>query len=99
MSQNRVGVMGWPVSHSISPAMHNAAFAALGMTDWQYDLLPTPPDIVRLSIKEFRDHGFIGVNVTVPLKQVVMPHVRPDERAQRVGAVNTITLDTLQATN
>ncbi len=39
----RVGLLGWPLGHSISPAMHNAAFAALGL-DWHYDLLPFPPD-------------------------------------------------------
>jgi shikimate dehydrogenase len=99
MTQNRVGVIGWPVAHSISPPMHNAAFAALGMTDWSYELLPIMPDIVRVAIKEFRDHGYIGLNVTVPHKQAVMPHVRPDERARRIGAVNTITLADLSATN
>ncbi len=96
---NRVGVIGYPISHSLSPAMHNAAFAALGMTDWQYELLPVPPDIVRLAIREFRDHGYVGLNVTVPLKEIVLPHVRPDDRARKIGAVNTITLRDLSATN
>src|SRR5690606_18082845 len=72
---------------------------ALGMDNWQYELLPVPPDIVRLALREFRNHGYVGVNVTVPLKELVMPHVRPDERAQAIGAVNTITLRDLSATN
>jgi len=84
-------VIGWPVEHSLSPAMHNAAFEALGMSGWRYDLLPVPPDIVRSSLKTLKNEGgYLGVNVTVPLKQVVMPYVKPDERARAIGAVNTI---------
>lgn len=85
----RLGIIGWPIEHSLSPAMHNAAFAALGM-DWQYDKMAIPPDIVRLSLRELRDAGFVGINVTVPHKQAVMPFVKPDEIARAVGAVNTI---------
>jgi shikimate dehydrogenase len=96
---NRVGVIGWPVSHSLSPAMHNAAFAALGLSDWSYELLPIPPDIVKLGLRELRDHGFTGVNVTVPHKQAVIPFVKPDERARAVGAVNTIDFRDNTATN
>ncbi len=99
MPEYRCGVMGWPVAHSVSPAMHNAAYAALGLTDWRYELLPIMSDIVKLAIKEFRDHNFVGLNVTVPYKQVVVPFVRPDERSQLIGAVNTITLRDLSATN
>lgn len=87
---NKVGVIGWPIEHSLSPVMHNAAFQALGMTDWLYDRIAVPPDIVRLSLRELRDHGYIGVNVTVPHKQAVMPFVRPDDVARAIGAVNTI---------
>jgi shikimate dehydrogenase len=96
----KVGIIGWPVTHSISPAMHNAAYAALGLTDWQYELAPVPPDIVRQGLRTLRDEGgFIGVNVTVPLKEKVMPHVRPDERARAVGAVNTIDFRDNSGTN
>ena len=88
---NKVGVIGWPVTHSISPAMHNAAFRVLGLNDWQYELAPVPPDIVGPSLRMLRNEGgFIGVNVTVPLKEKVMPFVLSDERARAVGAVNTI---------
>lgn len=88
---NKVGVIGWPVTHSISPAMHNAAFRALGLNDWQYELAPVPPDIVGPSLRMLRNEGgFIGVNVTVPLKEKVIPFVLSDERARAVGAVNTI---------
>lgn len=96
---NKVGVIGWPIEHSLSPIMHNAAFAALGMTDWFYDKMAIAPDIVGLSLRELRDHGFIGINVTVPHKQAVMRYVRADERAQAVGAVNTIDFRTNVGTN
>ncbi len=97
---NKVGVIGWPVTHSISPAMHNAAFKALGLNDWQYELAPVPPDIVRQSLRMLREEGgFIGVNVTVPLKEKVMPFVLPDERARAVGAVNTIDFRNNVGTN
>ena len=94
----RVGVIGWPIEHSLSPAMHNAAFKALGL-DWQYDKMAIPPDIVKLSLNELRDAGFVGINVTVPHKQAVMPYVRPDEIAKAVGAVNTIDFRGNKATN
>lgn len=97
---NKVGVIGWPVTHSISPAMHNAAFEALGLRDWRYELAPVPPDIVRQSLRTLRDEGgFIGVNVTVPLKEAVLPFVRPDERARAIGAVNTIDFRDGSGTN
>lgn len=99
MPTYRCAVIGWPITHSLSPAMHNAAYAALGMTDWEYEAIAIPPDIVRLSLRELRDHHFVGVNVTVPLKELALPHTRPDDRAIRIGAVNTVTLSTMQSTN
>jgi shikimate dehydrogenase len=96
---NKVGVIGWPIEHSLSPAMHNAAFAALGMTDWWYDKYAIPPDIVRHSLKEFRSHEFIGLNVTVPHKQAVMPYVKSDAVAKAIGAVNTIDFRRNTGTN
>ncbi|MBZ0278905.1 MAG: shikimate dehydrogenase, partial [Anaerolineae bacterium] len=80
--------------------MHNAAFAALGMNDWQYDAVPIPPDIVRQGLRTLKgEGGYVGANVTIPHKQAVMPYVRPDERARAVGAVNTIDFRTDAATN
>ncbi len=90
MIQNRVGVIGYPIDHSLSPVMHNGAFQYLGMDDWLYDAMAIPPDIVRYGILEPKRHGYIGVNVTVPHKEAVMGVVRPDEKAQAIGAVNTI---------
>jgi shikimate dehydrogenase len=94
----RVGIIGWPLTTTFSPAMHNAAFAALGM-DWHYDRMAIPPDIVRLGILEPQRHGYIGLNVTIPHKEEALRYVMPDELARAVGAVNTIDLRTMTGTN
>ena len=95
----RVGVIGFPVEHSLSPIMHNAAFQALGMDDWRYDAMSIPPDILRLGLREPKQHGYIGINVTVPHKEAIMDFVRPDERARAIGAVNTVDFRTNIGTN
>ncbi len=101
----KVGLIGWPVEHSGSPRMHNAAFDQAGR-DWIYLPLPVPPEPterIREAIKGLRALGFVGANVTIPHKQSVMPwlaHISPT--AQAVGAVNTITVrpdGTLQGDN
>jgi shikimate dehydrogenase len=85
-----VGLIGWPVEHSRSPAMHNAAFVALDL-DWRYILLPTPPDQVEAVVARIRSGELQGANVTIPHKQAVMPYLDEiDPAAQAVGAVNTI---------
>ncbi len=87
-----VGLMGWPVAHSVSPAMHNAAFAALGL-NWAYVPLPVPPARVEDAVRGLRGLGFAGANVTVPHKQAVIKHL--DElspEAKAIGAVNTIVV-------
>jgi len=85
-----VGLIGWPVGHSKSPAMHNAAFEAAGI-DGRYVLLPVPPNRVGEAVAGLRALGFRGANVTVPHKQAVIPfldELTPEARA--IGAVNTI---------
>ena len=85
-----VGLIGWPVEHSRSPAMHNAAFAALGL-NWHYVLLLTPPDQVAAVVARIRSGELQGANVTIPHKQAVIPYLDEiDPAAQAVGAVNTI---------
>jgi shikimate dehydrogenase len=89
---NCFGLIGWPVEHSVSPAMHNAAFRALGLP-WRYTLLPTPPSQVGATLADLRAQGYRGINVTVPHKQAVMSHL--DEvaaAASAIGAVNTIVV-------
>jgi shikimate dehydrogenase len=87
-----IGLIGWPVSHSFSPAMHNAAAEAYGL-NWVYVPLPVDPERVATAVSGLAALGFRGVNVTVPHKQAVMPLL--DELspgAQAIGAVNTIVV-------
>jgi shikimate dehydrogenase len=62
-----VGLLGWPVEHSLSPRMQNAAFEALGL-DWAYVPLPTPPERLGEAIAGLAALGFAGANVTAPHK-------------------------------
>jgi len=62
-----VGIIGWPVEHSLSPRMQNAAFAALDF-DWVYVPLPTPPEQLADAVSGLVALGFVGANVTAPYK-------------------------------
>jgi shikimate dehydrogenase len=89
---HRLGVLGWPVAHSRSPAMHNAAFAALGMNDWRYQLLPVPPELFAETTRALGQAGFIGANVTIPHKQAALALAgEAGEAASAIGAANTLT--------
>lgn len=97
---NRVGVVGFPIEHSLSPAMHNAAFRALGMqNDWLYDAMAIPPDIADYAVKEPKRHGYIGLNITIPFKEQALQWGRPDDKARAIGAVNTLDFRDDTATN
>jgi len=85
------GIMGKPVSHSLSPAMHNAAFQAHGLNKVYVAFEVT--DVVR-ALDGFRAIGVGGVSVTIPHKQVVIPHLDAiDPVAQKIGAVNTLLIE------
>ena len=87
------GVMGWPVGHSVSPAMHNAAFAAVRLP-WVYVPLPVSPEHVGEAVRGLVALGFVGANVTVPHKEAVIPFLdRLTPAAKVIGAVNTILVD------
>lgn len=88
----RLGVLGSPVAHSRSPAIHSAALAAAGLTDWRYQLLPVPPDLFAETVRALPAAGFRGANVTIPHKQAALQLAdvaSPDARA--IGAANTLT--------
>ena len=83
-------VIGWPVGHSLSPAIHNAAFAAAGL-DYVYIPLAVAPDRLAQAMAGFAAAGFVGVNVTLPHKVNVIPLLDSlDRSAELVGAVNTV---------
>jgi shikimate dehydrogenase len=88
------GLIGWPLGHSLSPAMHNAAFAASGI-DAQYRLFPVEPQKLPAFLKDLDASGIAGLNVTVPYKEKVLDAVRleGDEAwLKDIGAVNTMVL-------
>lgn len=86
-----VGVFGYPVKHSASPAMHNAAFEALGL-DWAYVPFEVAPENIGAALAGVRALGLAGVNITVPLKEMVPSYMDElTERAQLLGAINTVT--------
>lgn len=86
-----VGIIGWPVSHSLSPTIHNAAFGALDM-DWVYVPLPVPSGSVHVALTGFPALGLAGANVTMPHKTEIADILRPNltDEAERLRAVNTI---------
>jgi shikimate dehydrogenase len=87
----RLGVIGWPVAHSRSPAIQNAALAAAGLPDWRYQLLPVPPRLLAELIAALPAAGFRGVNVTIPHKQPALAlATAPSRRARAIGAANTL---------
>jgi shikimate dehydrogenase len=85
-----VGIFGDPVDHSLSPRMHNAAFRALGL-DYVYVPFRPAARTIGAAVEAIRALGLAGVNVTVPFKRDVMPHLdRVSDTARAAGAVNTI---------
>ena len=88
----RLGVLGWPVGHSRSPAMHRAAFAALGLTDLSYQLLPVPPEVFDETVRALPASGFVGANVTIPHKEAALAlATEATPRARAIGAANTLS--------
>ena len=87
-----IALLGSPVAHSLSPAMHNAAFKAAGL-DYVYIALPVSPVMVKEAIMGLRALNLAGANVTIPHKEAVIPCLDEiSEDAQKIGAVNTIVV-------
>jgi shikimate dehydrogenase len=88
-----VGLFGYPVKHSFSPIIHNAAFAALGL-DYVYIPFCVSPDKLKIAVEALVSLGIKGINVTIPHKETVIPFldkIMPE--AELIGAVNTINID------
>ncbi len=92
MTPRRFGVLGWPVAHSRSPAMHTAAYAALGLDGWRYQRLPVPPELFAETVRALPYAGFAGANVTIPHKEAALAVAgEATTRAREIGAANTLT--------
>jgi shikimate dehydrogenase len=86
------GLIGYPVKHSVSPAMHNAAFKALSI-DAEYRLFEVPPAEISAFLSQLNTTAIRGLNVTIPYKERVFEHVELPQESRvlaKVGAVNTI---------
>ena len=93
-ARTRLGVLGWPVAHSRSPQIQNAALEAAGLSEWRYQLLPVPPELFAETVRALPAAGFRGANVTIPHKQAAL--ALADEAtgpARAIGAANTLTFD------
>jgi shikimate dehydrogenase len=90
----RLGVLGWPVGHSRSPAIQNAALRAAGLGEsWRYQLLPVPPELFAETVRALAAAGFRGANVTIPHKQDALALASGEgatPRARAIGAANTL---------
>jgi shikimate dehydrogenase len=88
--RRRAAVIGHPVGHSRSPAMHTAAYRALGL-DWEYSRIDVEPAGLPAFVSGLDAGGFAGVNVTIPHKQAVLELCdEVSEEARRAGSVNTV---------
>jgi len=84
------GVIGDPIAHSLSPAMHNDAFQALGL-DAYYHAFHVTPDNLEAAVKGMKAIGVAGFNVTIPHKAAIMQYLDDiDPIAKTIGAVNTV---------
>ena len=84
-----LGIIGDPVEHSLSPVMHNAAIALLGL-DYIYVPFPVKQDLHK-AIAGFTATGIVGFNITIPHKQNIIPLLTEiSDDAANIGAVNTV---------
>lgn len=89
-STKLLAVLGDPVGHSLSPVLQNAAIRKLGL-DWRYMALPVSASALPVALEGLHALGAVGLNVTIPHKQAVMPLLHGvTPLAQRIGAVNTL---------
>ncbi len=85
-----LGIIGYPIEHSLSPVMHNAAFDYLGM-EYRYLAFSVPPEALAEAVAGIRGLGLVGVNVTVPHKEKIIPLLDDlSLEARLIGAVNTV---------
>jgi shikimate dehydrogenase len=84
-------VLGSPIAHSLSPVLHTAAYAELGLTGWDYRALECTPEALPALLLALEAEGLAGVSLTMPLKRTVVPLLaRVDRFAADLGVVNTV---------
>jgi shikimate dehydrogenase len=89
----KLGLIGYPLSHSLSPKMHSAALRALSLAG-TYEAIPIPADELHTMLPALVAQGYQGLNVTIPHKQAVLPFMRElSDAARAIGAVNTIVIE------
>ena len=89
----KAGVIGWPIGHTLSPRLHSYWLNKYGING-QYQALGVKPDNFENFLGDLAANGYIGVNITLPYKEIAADVVNKlDHNARRLGAVNTITID------
>ena len=93
MTRKRLAVLGQPISHSRSPAMHNAALAELGLAnEWSYEAIEVAPSDFEALLRRMAAEGFVGANVTVPHKVTALELAdEASAEARAIGAANTLS--------
>lgn len=87
---DQYALLGWPVAHSASPVLQQAAFKAAGLTA-VYELWPVPPENLPEAVRHLQERGYRGWNVTVPHKEAVIALLDElDPEAEKTGSVNTV---------
>lgn len=87
-----LAIIGHPISHSLSPLMHNSAFQALSLP-YLYAMYDIGPEDLSKAAQDLKTLGFLGYNVTIPHKQAIIPFLDGvDENAKAIGAVNTVAI-------
>jgi|Deesub1362A_J573_1020465.scaffolds.fasta_scaffold00049_87 shikimate dehydrogenase len=91
------GLVGYPLKHSVSPQIHNAAFRYLSI-DAEYVKLELRPDKVERALINLRE-DFKGINITIPYKEIAAKYFRLEGYAKKIGAVNTVDFTSMKAYN
>ncbi|MFJ1754613.1 shikimate dehydrogenase [Kitasatospora sp. NPDC088134] len=91
---HRAAVLGSPIAHSLSPALHNAGYAALGLTDWHYGRHEVDESTLAAFVTGLDPAEWAGLSLTMPLKRAIRPLLDTvSDTARAVDAVNTVVLD------
>ncbi|MCX6133661.1 MAG: shikimate dehydrogenase [Ignavibacteriales bacterium] len=89
----RFGVIGHPIAHSLSPLLHNTAFSLLGV-EGRYEAFDIEPSSLGAAIRDFKEKGFAGLNVTIPHKESILEFLdAQSDESKAIGAVNTLIFD------